>query len=112
MQAQIDFPTGEQLKERGIQLAADKAERDQPGWTAETLKHLETYVACFGSTPFMTEDFRSWLALMDYSLPENPRSFGYIMRAAMKSGLIKSVGIKKVSNPRAHNANANVYLRA
>lgn len=47
----------------------------------------------------------------DYEYPPSNRAFGFVSVKAVRSGLIKQVGIKKVRNPIAHCANSALWQR-
>jgi hypothetical protein len=98
---------GQQLKQEGINRAADNAEYSYPGWSKEALSFLKR----IRRKQFMTEDVRKFA--YDRGLPHPPheRSWGQIIQAAIRMGIIKQVGYGKVTNPKAHMANAAVWSK-
>lgn len=95
----------------GLQLAVDNSERKVKGWQEITYDHFKDFLhdRC---EPFMIEDFRSFLAMIDgYEFPDNSRAFGQIARRAATEGLIEFAGYGKVKNVKAHRANAAMWRR-
>lgn len=100
--------TGTELKNGGMAVASLNAEYANQGWNEEAFyllkKYLKTHIG-----NFMCEHVRAFAR--ENLLPEAPssRAWGSIIVRAVKEGLIVQVGFSKVSNPRAHNANAAVW---
>ena len=105
----LDLFTASELKNAGIQLAIQHAENKHEGWADEALNHLADFVRT-RRTPFMCEEVREYAEKR--GLPKSPsnRAWGSIVQAAKKRQLIKHVGFSQVSNPRAHMANASLWL--
>lgn len=101
--------TGQDLAIQGMTRAAEKADRECEGWQDMALGFLEDYVKKHRF--FMAEDVR---LASEGIVPTPPslRAWGQIMMKASKRGIIKSVGIQKVNNPKAHSANATVWTKA
>lgn len=59
---------------------------------------------------FMMEDFREYSS-NKIETPMSNRIYGSVSKRAKKDGLIKSVGKATVSNPTAHKANAEVWIK-
>lgn len=100
--------TGRELAERGMNKALVHADEVNDNWSGKALEFLIAY-AGYTKEEFMCEDVR--LASI-HTLPEPPhkRAWGGIFRKASNMGIIKCVGIKKVNNPKAHNANAACWV--
>ena len=105
---EFDF-TGEQLKEIGMDMAAETAEGQQPGFKEKALDFISMYAKSMWNAPFMCEDVRK--AWEDNGNPptKNGRAWGAIISRAAREGIIVHVGYNRVSNPKAHRANASVW---
>lgn len=110
-QATFNF-TGEQLSQAGQELAISHANAVHEGWSEKAYRLLREYVACYGSTPFRAEEVRSYAALMDFPMPPHARAWGSIFTKGKRIGLIKFLGTTQVKNPKAHCANAGLWVRA
>lgn len=105
--------TGKELAENGLRVAVNNANREFPGWQERCwglfLRWIKKRPA---GGQFLMESFRN--DCKEYSMIEEPnslRAFGFVSKRAMKEGLIKQIGTAKVSNPKAHNANAALYVK-
>lgn len=98
--------TGAQLRDKGIEKAVKHAESIHENWKDRAYEFLLTYIK--SHKRFMAEDVRIASARI---VPEPPslRSWGSIIRRAACSGHIKSLGTRKVKNPRAHCANSSFW---
>jgi hypothetical protein len=101
--------TGYEKQIQGIKKAIDHAEMVHQNWSIQAMNLLFQFCQK-QRMPFMTEEFRKFC--IEKELPEPPslRSFGGIILRASKMGLITSIGTRKVINPKAHCANANLWL--
>lgn len=105
-QSEFDF-TGEQLRDTGIQMAVDHA---GDNWKETTWNLFKEFLKD-QKEPFLIEEFRSFCAMKDnYQFPPSNRAYGFISVKAVKNGLIKQIGTKKVSNNKAHCANAALWV--
>jgi len=98
---------GQQLKQKGINQAADNAEFNHPGWAKEAL----SFVKKIRRKQFMAEDIRKFAYDRGLSRPPHERAWGGIMQAAVRLGLIKQIAWGQVTNPKAHMANAAVWSK-
>lgn len=101
-----DFETGAQLRDMGIDRAVTHANEATPSWSDQAFDFLTRYIT--DASEFMAEDVR--LAAKGI-VPEPPslRAWGSVMMKAAKSGLIKRVGYRSVSNPLAHATPAAIW---
>ena len=111
----FDFkePTGSELKNAGIKKAIDSANAKEPTWSNKAFEALKDYIKnTVGSGfHFMTENFRDWVVRWN-KLPAPPsnRAYGGVIAKAKHQKLIKCTGTQSVSNPKAHCANASVWV--
>lgn len=108
----FDLFSGEELKQSGIGLAVNYANQVHEGWSDKAYALLVQFVHS-GRGEFMCEDVRHYAKA--YGLPEAPnnRAWGSIIaRASKKEKIIQHVRFGQVSNPRAHRANASVWMAA
>lgn len=103
--------TGKELKQGGIQVAADHADQVHPGWQDEAFEALKQFLF-WNKSPFMCETFRAF-AEEEWQVPPPPnaRSYGAVMQRAKREGLISHAGYTQVKNPRAHMANASLWQK-
>lgn len=108
---QNELFTGKELKQGGIQVAADHADQAHPGWQDETFEALKQFLL-WNNSPFMCETFRAF-AEEECQLepPPNARAYGAVVQRAKREGLIEHAGIGQVSNPKAHMANASFWRK-
>ena len=103
--------TGNELKQAGIHIAAEHADKAHPGWQDEALEALKQFLL-WNNSPFMCETFRAY-AEQECQLPPPPhaRAYGAVMQSAKRERLIEHAGIGQVSNPKAHMANASFWRK-
>lgn len=106
---EFDF-SGAQLRDAGMQLAADHAQQVSPGWNERAYSFLERFLKIKHGS-FMTEDFRAWAAAHGLEYPPTNRAFGGIITKAKNNGLIKHIGWDSVKNSKAHATPASVWQR-
>lgn len=104
---------GQKLRDTGIQQAKDTANRVYPGWSDRCWK---LFIDWLSEKPygyqFRIESFRVYLELNRLiESPKNKRSYGFVSVKALKERLIKSNGCEKVVNPKAHCANAGLWMK-
>lgn len=107
----LDLFTATDLKKAGMQLAIQHAEDKHEGWADEALNHLADFIRN-RRTPFMCEEVRLYAESMGLPKAPSNRAWGSIVQAAKKRQLIKHVGFSQVSNPKAHCANASLWVAA
>ena len=110
MNGQTNLFTGQELRDKGIKKAVDHAGVKWADEAYEFLLHKILYMKLlpeYGRT-FMVEDVRR-AAIDVINDPPSNRAWGGVIRRAANAGLIEKVGIRQVTNPKAHCANANVW---
>lgn len=107
---QLNLFNGRALRDQGMKLAQEHAEDKSPGWTELALGYVREY-CCYHST-FTGEDVRLYAEKRGFTIPPHKRAWGAVMANAAKVGIVKKIGTKQVSNPRAHCAIATLWARA
>lgn len=102
---------GAQLRDEGIARAEKHAEKVDPEWAAKAYKFFTEIFLRDHNGPFMAEQVRSAAAYLDFPLPPNARAWGGVFLKARTAGIIKSLGTKPVRNPKAHRANAALWIQ-
>lgn len=106
------FEEGRRGRDEGIERASSHAEQVNPGWNTLAMERLKEFLQVHHG-PFLAEELRAYCALQeDFPLPPSSRAFGGIMMKARKEGLIQKIGIQPVTNPKAHMANAGLWIKA
>lgn len=95
----------------GLCVAVAKAESEVPDWKANV---WELFISWLQSKPigytFLMEEFRNDIQhelTGDYS----PRAFGFVSKKALRENFVKHAGFGKVSNVKAHGANASRWMK-
>jgi len=100
---------GKILKNIGIKTAVKNANKKQKSWADKAYFILETFVKEHKGS-FMCEDVRAYAEkTTELTSPPSKRAWGGVMVRAKAKGLITSVGYNKVTNPKAHQANASMW---
>lgn len=95
------------LGNRGMTLAADKADREYEGWTTLAYAYLKKFIST-------REKFWPW-HVVDQSIadgiyqPENLKSWGVVYKRASKEGLIAQ-GNELAKHPRRHGTKVPVWV--
>ena len=97
------------LKNEGIDRAVTKADKDNPGWSERAYQFFVNKFLLIKNGPFMAEEFRSYCALMDFTLPDNARAFGGVIKRAAANGIIERVGFQNTKNKKAHLTPATLW---
>jgi hypothetical protein len=105
---QMEIFEAREARDQGIAAAADHAEQVNPGWNDQAYDFLKKFID-IRQGPFMAEEVRSYAALIDFPLPPHARAWGGIILRAVKAGLIQQDGTGKVTNVKAHRANAAIW---
>lgn len=110
---QLDmFREAQQAKTSGMTRAVDHANAVSDRWSERAFSMLLDFLRGLqNNREFMTEQFRQYAYHRGLEAPPSERAFGAIIFRAAKSGLIISTGTGKVSNPKAHQANAAVWRK-
>lgn len=109
MQHLFDFSAGEIAKQKGIERASEHAEAVTPGWNQMAFEKLKEFCT-FRLGPFLMEDFRQWAEPSGLTAPPHLRAYGSVAIKAANKGLIKKIGYAKVTNAKAHQATASVWI--
>lgn len=104
--------TGHELKQAGITVAANHADQVNPGWQDMAFEALKQFLF-WNKSKFLCETFRLF-AEEEWNVPHPPnaRSYGAVIQRAKREGLITHAGITQVKNPKAHCANASLWVKA
>jgi hypothetical protein len=103
--------TGEELRDGGIKVAVDHADQKHEDWSDRAYEVLKNYVKSHMGS-FLCEHVREYAA-HNSDLPEPPTSRawgGVFLRAARTEKIIRCIGTAKVNNPKAHKANASLWV--
>lgn len=98
--------SGEQLRDSGMQLAIESAEKKNENWAELAYNFLLNYSK--RHKEFMIEDVRN-ASKGFVPFPPSNRAWGGIVRKMAKNGLIYRKGYKTVKNPKAHCTPATLW---
>ena len=107
MEKQLDiFADGRLMRDAGIAQSITHADEVCEKWSEKAYRFLQWYIQ--HNKEFMTEDVR---IASEYiiEIPPSERAWGGVIVRACKAGLIKQIGYRKVTNARAHMANAALW---
>ena len=99
---------GKQLRDIGMHQASSHAEKICEAWNEKAYRLLVKFISC--NNEFTCEQFRSW-AENQIETPPSLRAYGGIINRAAHNQLIEQDGTVKVTNPKAHRANAALWRR-
>lgn len=77
-------------RDAGIRESAEHAEAIESGWSASALRVLTEYSSSRAEN-FTSEDFRDFLASIDFPVPV-PKALGAVFQKAARTGVIKRAG--------------------
>ncbi len=103
--------SGSILRDHGISQAIDHADRESPNWSGKALDMLRRYLVEVGGE-FQAEEVRQFSVKNGLEEPPHLRAWGGVFVRAKHMGLIHCIGIRPVSTPTSHCANASVWVRA
>ena len=109
---QQDLFTGTELRDRGIEKAINHANGELENWSEEAYGFLKNFIEASKQShvnTFMTEHARSESKYFNIPDPPSSRAWGGIILRAAREGLIRKVGFREVSNPKAHCTPATVW---
>lgn len=86
----LSWSDSQKNAERGIAMAVDHADAEQPGWSEQALAFVVTYAASHDQ--FMAEDAREYAHKQGLPLPPEGRAWGYVLQSAAKRKLIVRAG--------------------
>lgn len=111
-QLTLDIDKAIQERDKGIEKALASAECANPGWKDRAYEFFKTWLSRWASGhKFLMEDFRLSAEIQGLPQPPSNRAYGGLAVKAKFEGLIVSDGTKKVSNPKAHRANAALWRK-
>lgn len=88
--------TTQQIETRrdiAMQMAVERADRDQAGWSEKALDAVRLFVAKHRGEQFLAEAIREWCEQAQVvKAPSNERAWGAVMRRAAKEGCVRKVG--------------------
>lgn len=90
--------TGAELRDQGIERAADHAERVREGWKDMAFSAFHEYAKV--NTDFTTEQVR--LASPQVPEPPDKRAWGHVALRAAREGVVEKIGVVKAVNPKVH----------
>lgn len=104
--------TGKELKQGGMQVAIDHANQKHDGWEEMAFDLLKQFLLTKNEA-FLCEEFRRY-AESEGELPPPPhaRAYGPLFQRAKREKLLKHAGIAQVHNPKAHMANASLWIKS
>lgn len=108
--ADADYSIGRENRDNGIKQAIDHAKQEDVLWPGKAYLMLKRYLS-FNIGEFMGEDIRKYSEANGLPEPPSKRAWGAIMVKAAKAGLITKVGTRSVKNPKAHMANATLWIK-
>ncbi len=101
-------PTGEQLRDAGINKAINHANSVTENWGDKAYVLFLQFIV--DRTNFKCEDFREWVKDKIDEPPSN-RAFGAVIVRAAKAGKIKRIGFVNVTNPKAHKTPVSFWSK-
>lgn len=99
-------PTGEQLRDDGIERAVKHANEKDPDWADSAFNFLIQYMR--KNRQFMAEEVREASDGI-VAVPPSNRAWGGVIRRAAIAGFIQRLGFQSVKNPKAHCAPCTVW---
>ena len=106
-QTMLDFTEASRRRDEGMKQAFDNAGKR---WAILAMRHLECYLRNHEGV-FMTEDVRRYAEQIGMPSPPSNRAWGSVMLKAARMGMIKKVGLRATVNPKAHRANASLWIK-
>lgn len=105
----MELKTGKELRDEGMARSLDNATKDNPEWAEMAFSALLSFAEGYGK-PFMAEEVRVWACWIPN--PKSKRAWGAIFSKAARKGIIRKIGYGQVMNPKAHCANACMWVKA
>jgi len=100
---------GRKLRDRGIQRAADHA---GTAWSELAYRYLEKFLQDHPRNRSLTEQVRQYAYSRGLVPPPSERAWGGVIMRAVRRGIVIFCGYGKVSNSKAHCANAAVWRKS
>ena len=101
---------GEYLKQEGMKASLDNANSMDNLWSEKAFGYLKDFLLVTNDV-FMAENIREYAHQNGLEYPPSKRAWGAIIVRAKKEGLITFRGYSQVSNPKAHRANAMLWVK-
>jgi len=101
---------GEALKNQGMADSVNNADKHYFKWSERAYLYLKEYIITH-SNEFMGEDVRNYAEQHGFEVPPSKRAWGAVIRRAVSEDLIQFKKYNKVSNAKAHRANAAVWVK-
>jgi len=79
-------------RDSGIERAAEKAERVEPGWIEAAIGHVAEFARLRWPEPFLAENAREWAEIHGLPQPTDGRAWGHVLKAAAKRGIVTRAG--------------------
>lgn len=98
---------GRALRDEGMQMAADKANRNSPGWGERAYNAILEYIARHNFRPFTAEDAQEWAYENGLNVPASNNAWGSVISRLARDGRITKTGIR---NSRKANAHARTVI--
>jgi hypothetical protein len=102
--------SGEELRDAGIALSKETADKKQGGWSERTYELFLEYLE-IKKGGFLGEDFRGWASKRGNPEPPSLRAYGHVLVRAAKEGLIYKIGYERTSNPKAHKTPSTLWIK-
>ena len=99
-------PTGNDLRDLGIRVAVEHADKKEEKWSEKAYEFLINFIKL--NDEFMVEDVRKASEGI-INEPPSLRAWGGIIVRASKENLITRVGFRNVTNSKAHSTPASVW---
>jgi hypothetical protein len=99
-------PTGEALRDQGIQLTL--LNNDQ--WMEDALREIPRFKVAYPE--FIGEELRSWLT-SNHIYPSSPNAWGALTRTLLTQGRIRDTGrVRKMKAPKSHARRSPIWTWA
>ena len=103
------------LRDNGIKISADNAERVHNGWHGKADFLLSEFL-CFkrhsADNKFLGEDVRKYAEDQGLAKPPSDRAWGSVMVRAARCGKVIKAGYALTTNSRAHRTPATLWTYA
>ena len=106
-----DMSAERAMRDRGMNMAADCAERSLSGWNEAAMAFFIDFVA-MNAGSFMTEEVRKLAEREGLPKPPDSRAWGSVVTRAVKLRLIKRIGYGPQSAAGCHMAPKSIWKRA
>jgi len=101
---EIDY--AEFLRDKGMKQATDHADQVHENWSDKAYAFLLNFAKT--NKRFLVEEVRE-KSLNYIPFPPSERAWGSIIIKAKNNNIVKAIGFKQVSNPKAHKTPATYW---